>query len=108
MDLSLENKVALVTGGSKGIGYGCADALAAEGSDLVLCARHQEELSEAAAELERHGGSVEPVVADLTVSDDIDRLVDAAIDAFGTVDNAGQITLSRDDLTWVRVGNGKA
>ena len=95
MDLSLENKVALVTGGSKGIGYGCADALAAEGCDLVICARHEEKLREAAADLERHGGTVKPVVADLTVDADIDRLVEATIDAFGTVDilvnNAGTV-----------------
>ena len=51
MDLGLEDKVALVTGGSKGIGYGCADALAAEGCDLVICARHEDELDEAAADL---------------------------------------------------------
>lgn len=53
MDLSLGDRVALVTGGSKGIGFGCADALAAEGCDLVICARHEEELEAAAADLER-------------------------------------------------------
>ena len=76
MDFSLDDKVALVTGGSKGIGYGCAEALAAEGCDLVICARHEDELTEAAADLEGHGGTVNPVVADLTVDADIDRLVD--------------------------------
>lgn len=95
MDLSLKNKIALVTGGSKGIGYGCADALAAEGCDLVICARHEKELEEAAETLERHGTTVKPVVADLTVDDDIDRLVDATIDTFETVDilvnNAGTV-----------------
>lgn len=95
MDFSLDDKVALVTGGSRGIGYGCADALAAEGCDLTICARHENELEEAAANLKRHGGAVEPVVADLTVNDDINRLVDATIDAFGTVDilvnNAGTV-----------------
>lgn len=95
MELSLENKVAIVTGGSKGIGYGCAEALAAEGCDLAICARHQDALQDAAADLERHGGAVEPVVADLTVDDDIDRLVNTTIDAFGTIDilvnNAGTV-----------------
>jgi len=95
MELSLENRVAIVTGGSKGIGYGCADALAAEGCDVVICARHEDELTEAAADLEGHGGTVKAVVADLTIDEDIDRLVDATIDAFGTVDilvnNAGTV-----------------
>jgi NAD(P)-dependent dehydrogenase (short-subunit alcohol dehydrogenase family) len=95
MDLSLENRVAIVTGGSKGIGYGCADALAAEGCDLVICARHEDELHDAATELEQHGTTVEPIVTDLTVDEDIDRLVDATIDAFDTVDilvnNAGTV-----------------
>ena len=96
MDLHLDDKTALVTGGSKGIGYGCADALAAEGCDLSICARHQDELEAAASELtDQHGVRVEPVVADLTDEDDIDHLVDATIDAFGTVDilvnNAGTV-----------------
>ena len=91
MDFSLDDKVALVTGGSRGIGYGCADALAAEGCDLTICARHEDELEEAAANLKRRGGAVEPVVADLTVNDDINRLVDATIDAFGTVGDPGSL-----------------
>lgn len=65
MDFSLDDKVALVTGGSRGIGYGCADALAAEGCDLTICARHEDELEEAAANLKRRGGAVEPVVAEM-------------------------------------------
>ena len=96
MDLHLDDKTALVTGGSKGIGYGCADALAAEGCALSICARHKDELEVAAAELEdRHGVRVEPVVADLTEENDIERLVDATLNAFGSIDilvnNAGTV-----------------
>jgi NAD(P)-dependent dehydrogenase (short-subunit alcohol dehydrogenase family) len=50
MDLGLGDKTALVMGGSKGIGYGCAEALAAEGCDLSICARHEDELEDAAEE----------------------------------------------------------
>jgi len=96
MDLSLDDKVALVTGGSKGIGYGCADALAAEGCSLSICARHRNELENAAAELEEtHGTTVAPIVADLTDADDIDRLVDQTHDTVGPpdilVNNAGTV-----------------
>ncbi len=95
MDLALDDKVALVTGGSKGIGYGCAEALAVEGAAVSICARHQDELEAAADELRTHDVDVLPVVADLTNDNDIDRLVDDTIERFGTVDilvnNAGTV-----------------
>lgn len=95
MDLTLDDKVALVTGGSKGIGYGCAEALAAEGCNLTICARHRDELEAAATHLEEYGVRVEPVVADLTVEEDLNTLVAETIQSFGTVDilvnNAGTV-----------------
>ncbi|HBQ61265.1 MAG TPA: ketoacyl reductase [Balneolaceae bacterium] len=95
MDLEIKGKTALVTGGSKGIGYGIAEALAKEGCDLIICARHQEELEEAADQLRGYGSNVLSVVADLTKSIDIDRLVAEAQKEFGTIDilinNAGTI-----------------
>lgn len=95
MDLALDGHVALVTGGSKGIGYGCAEALAAEGCNLSICARHRDDLEAAAADLEQYGVQVLPVVADLTEEADIDTLVDETIEAFGGVDvlvnNAGTV-----------------
>jgi NAD(P)-dependent dehydrogenase (short-subunit alcohol dehydrogenase family) len=95
MDFALDDKVALVTGGSKGIGYGCAEALAAEGCNLSICARHRDELETAADDLAEHGVEVHPVVADLTDDEDIARLVDETIERFGTVDilvnNAGTV-----------------
>lgn len=96
MDLHLDDKAALVTGGSKGIGFGCAEALADEGCALVICARHEDELNAAALSLrETHDVPVTPVPADLTNEDDLDRLVDTALDAYGTIDvlvnNAGTV-----------------
>jgi NAD(P)-dependent dehydrogenase (short-subunit alcohol dehydrogenase family) len=95
MDLGLDGKTALVTGGSKGIGYGCAEALAAEGCDLSICARHEDELEQAARALRDYDVEVLPVTADLTVEDDIDTLVEKTLDAFDTVDilvnNAGTV-----------------
>ncbi len=83
MDLSLNGKTALVTGGSKGIGKGIAASLAAEGCNVVICARHKEQLVKTAEELSRNKARVLPVVADLTDTADIHNLVDEAVDEFG-------------------------
>ncbi len=93
MDLGIEGKVALVTGGSRGLGRGVADALAAEGVRLVLAARGQESLAEAAATLEAAGAEVATMAADVTEPEVPARLVDLAVDRFGSLDivvaNAG-------------------
>lgn len=51
MDLGLRGKVAVVTGGSKGIGYAAAKVFLEEGAKVAICARHEEELRQAAGEL---------------------------------------------------------
>jgi len=93
MDLQLDGKTAIITGGSKGIGKGIGEALAAEGCNLVICARHQDELQAAADDLESRGVQVEPVVADLTDASDVDKVINVATDRFGPIDilinNAG-------------------
>lgn len=95
MDLNLKGKVAIVTGGSKGIGKGIAESLAAEGCNLSICARHKDELDQTARELEEHGVDVLAVKADLTKEKDIQKVVDETLDEFGTVDilvnNAGTV-----------------
>lgn len=98
MDLMLEGKIAVVTGGSKGIGRGIANALADEGCNLCICSRNEDEVRQAAEELEERGtDSVRAlaVVADLTDEADRQRLVDEAIEEFGSVDilvnNAGTV-----------------
>ncbi|HSJ75239.1 MAG TPA: SDR family NAD(P)-dependent oxidoreductase, partial [Gemmatimonadales bacterium] len=71
MELGLEGKVALVTGGSKGVGRGAADALAAEGCHVCICSRNEDEVRRAAGEIEDAGGArVLAVVADLTEGTD--------------------------------------
>ena len=94
MDLGLKNKVALVAAGSRGLGRAVAEELAAEGASLLLCAREAQTLTETAAAIsETTGVHVLAVPADVTVLDDIKRLVDAGIDRFGRIDilvtNAG-------------------
>jgi 3-oxoacyl-[acyl-carrier protein] reductase len=67
MDLGLHGKRALVCGASKGLGLACADALAAEGVDVVIVARNAEALEKAARDLRaRHGHRVVAVAADIT------------------------------------------
>ena len=91
MDLRLTGKVAVVTGGSAGIGRAIAHGLAAEGTHLVLCARDEERLRAVAAEIE--GVRVVTVAADLTAADGTTRLAAAVSDEFGGADilinNAG-------------------
>jgi len=66
MDLGIKGKTAIVCAASKGLGFGCAEALAKEGVNLVICARTQEVLDVAADELRGYGGAVTAVACDIT------------------------------------------
>jgi 3-oxoacyl-[acyl-carrier protein] reductase len=81
MDLTLKGRTAIVCGGSAGIGLGIAEALRDEGANLVLFARRPDVL---AREAERLGAVGVP--GDVTVAEDLERLVGAAVDAFGGID----------------------
>ncbi|MBI2914023.1 MAG: SDR family oxidoreductase [Chloroflexi bacterium] len=86
MDLGLRDKVAVVAGGSRGIGKATALALAAEGCRLALAARGEEALRQAAGEAEACGVQAVAVPGDLTLAADAQRLVDAAAARFGRID----------------------
>ena len=93
MDLELKDKIAVVAASSKGLGKAAALELAREGAKLVISARSSVLENTAAQIREETGGEVLTVRADLTVSEDVDRLVNKAIDHFGRIDilviNAG-------------------
>jgi 3-oxoacyl-[acyl-carrier protein] reductase len=87
MDLGLRGKVALVAASSRGLGRASAAALAAEGVDLVLCARGEQALRAAAADIRRDAGvRVVDVVADVATPAGIAAVLAAAAREFGRVD----------------------
>jgi len=94
MELGLKGKVALVTGGSKGIGKAIARGLAQEGAKVAICARTRALLEATAKEIAAEtGGEVFPVAGDLTRAEDAQRVVDSTVSHFGRIDilvnNAG-------------------
>ena len=93
MELQLENKVAIVTGGTQGIGKATALRLAKEGAGVVIAARSKERLDSVAREITTAGGRAAAVQADVSRAQDCGRLVSEAVRAFGRLDilvnNAG-------------------
>ena len=89
----LEGKVALVTGASQGLGRALALAYAKEGSNLVISSRSADSLETVAEEASGSSAEVLAVPADLSRSEDVQKLVDAAVERFGKIDvlvnNAG-------------------
>ncbi|HYY16835.1 MAG TPA: SDR family oxidoreductase [Gammaproteobacteria bacterium] len=87
MQLGLSGKVAIITGGSMGIGKATALALAQEGAHVAICARGLEALQKAASEIQAlTGGKVLPIRADMTILEDIKRLVSTTAQELGGVD----------------------
>ena len=95
----LSDKVAIVTGASRGIGRAIALALAAQGAKVVASARNAEALAQLAEEIKAQGGDALAVVGDVALEDDANNLVKQAVEAYGQVDvfvnNAG---ITRDGL----------
>jgi 3-oxoacyl-[acyl-carrier protein] reductase len=98
-DQRLAGRVAIVTGGSRGIGLAIAGRLAADGATVVISARDQARLDAAVKALEAHGAPILGVAADAAKREDADRLADTAKQQFGRIDvlvnNAG---LTKDAL----------
>lgn len=81
----LTNRVAIVTGASSGIGRAVALDYAKQGAALVVCARRREKLDELVAQVAAAGGKAIAVDCDVMREEDIGKVVDAAVEAFGTV-----------------------
>ena len=110
LDLGLTGKIAIVTGGSEGMGRACAERLIGEGVKVTICARRMEILENTAAALRAAGGDVLSVPADVTRAEDVSSVVRATVDRFGGVDilvnNAGTSSAAGfenvDDDTWLQ------
>ena len=104
MSAQLQDKIAIVTGASNGIGRGIAETFAAEGARTVLVARRKELLDEVATGIKARGGEALPVVADLTREDAVSALFATVAKTYGRLDvlvnNAGIAThRNTEDIT---------
>jgi 3-oxoacyl-[acyl-carrier protein] reductase len=101
MDLGLRDKVAVITGSSRGLGKASAVALAREGARVVLNGRTKQTLRDTAEEIRAGGGTVQAVTADVSTEAGCQELVGKAVQAFGQIDilvnNAGGGTPARLD-----------
>ncbi len=111
MDLGLKDKIAIVGGASMGIGYGIARTLALEGARVVITARREKGLQEAAQTLgQATDAQILPIVADCRRAEDCARVVEQTVAAFGGVDvlvnNDGAPPLGTlvefDDVAWAK------
>lgn len=108
MELGLQDKVAIITGGSQGIGKATAERLAAEGAAVVIAARGAERLAEVEHAIRAAGGKVLAVAQDISTEAGCAALIEAAVAAFGRLDilvnNAGTSATgafeSVADATW--------
>jgi 3-oxoacyl-[acyl-carrier protein] reductase len=109
LDLGLGGKVAIITGGSEGLGRAAAQKLAAEGARVAICARRPDVLERAAEGIRKAGGQVLARSVDVSKSDQIEKFVGEVVREWGGVDillnNAGTSAAASfeavDDAAWI-------
>ncbi len=113
MDLGLQGKVAVITGGSKGIGLGMAHAFAREGADVIVTARTAVAVAEAAQAIaDMHGVTAVPIASDVSTAAGCQAIIDAAAELGGAdifVSNAGtgsnETVANASDQKWTDYWN---
>lgn len=101
MRYKLQNKIALVTGGSRGIGYAISEAYLKEGAKVIICARNDRRLQEAAEALRRHG-EILSIRCDVSKVDSVKKMVDKFIERYGKIDIL--VNNAAIGMTYGRVG----
>lgn len=81
----LSGKVALITGGSRGIGRAIAEAYARQGAQVFICARDEKNLRAAIDEMRQSGGEIAGLAGDVGNQEDVQRIVNAAVERYGTI-----------------------
>ncbi len=108
----LAGKIAVITGGNSGIGEATAKLFAREGATVVITARRERELQRVADEISAEGGACVYIPGDVTITADVDNVMEKTVELFGRIDilvnNAGigdchKPTIKMDDDFWDRV-----
>lgn len=81
----LSGKVALITGGSRGIGRAIAEAYARQGAQVFICARDEKNLRAAIDEMRKSGGEIAGLAGDVGNQKDVQRIVSAAVERYGSI-----------------------
>src|SRR5688572_4930550 len=92
----LTGRVAIVTGGSRGLGEEIAEGLGEAGASLMLCARREQWLAPALETMRSRGFRVEARICDVSVAGEVQAVVDATMAAYGSVD----ILVNNAGVTW--------
>src|SRR5687768_7003816 len=92
----LTGRAAIVTGGSRGLGQEIAEGLAEAGASLMLCARREEWLGPTLEDFRKRGFRAEGLVCDVTNPEQVQAVVDAAMNAFGRID----ILVNNAGISW--------
>ena len=89
MDLGIKGKKAIVCASSRGLGFGCAEALAKAGVSLTICARTKEDIEKAADQLSSHNVKITAIACDITTEEGINKILEACDSPDILINNAG-------------------